>query len=86
MEDSKNNCSHPSELASVETEGKTPQEAIKKALSVLGVARREVEVKILSEEEKGLFGMEGARPAKVRVTLWKKTFPSRPAGRQASKI
>ena len=71
MENSKNNNSHPSELTSVETEGKTPQEAIKKALSVLGVARREVEVKILSEEEKGLFGMEGARPAKVRVTLRK---------------
>ena len=29
-------------------------------------------MKILSEEEKGLFGMEGARPAKVRVTLRKK--------------
>ena len=25
-------------------------------------------MKILSEEEKGLFGMEGAKPAKVRVT------------------
>lgn len=73
MEDSKNNCSQPSELTSVETEGKTPQEAIKKALSVLGVVRKEVEVKILSEEEKGLFGMEGARPAKVRVTLRKKS-------------
>ena len=71
MENFKNNCSSPSKLTSVETEGKTPQEAIKKALSVLGAARREVEVKILSEEEKGLFGMEGARPAKVRITLRK---------------
>ena len=71
MEDSKNNCPQSGKLTSVETEGKTPQEAIKKALSTLGVARREVEVKILSEEEKGLFGMEGARPAKVRVTLRK---------------
>ena len=71
MENFKNNCSRPSKLTSVETEGKTPQEAIKKALSILGSERREVEVKILSEEEKGLFGMEGARPAKVRVTLRK---------------
>ena len=72
MEDFKNNRPQPGELTSVETEGKTPQEAIKKALSVLGVSRREVEVKILSEEEKGLFGMEGARPAKIRATLRKK--------------
>lgn len=72
MEDFKNNSSQPGELASIETEGKTPQEAIKKALSALGVTRKEVEVKILSEEEKGLFGMEGAKPAKVRVTLRKK--------------
>jgi len=72
MEDSENNSPQSGELTSIEAEGKTPQEAIKKALSVLGVARREVEVKILSEEEKGLFGMEGARPAKVRVTLRKK--------------
>lgn len=72
MEDFKNNSSQPGELTSIETEGKTPQEAIKKALSTLRVTRREVEVKILSEEEKGLFGMEGAKPAKVRVTLRKK--------------
>ena len=71
MENFKNNCSRPSKLTSVETKGKTPQEAIKKALSILGSERREVEVKILSEEEKGLFGMEGAKPAKVRVTLRK---------------
>ncbi|OGX31796.1 MAG: hypothetical protein A3D27_03035 [Omnitrophica WOR_2 bacterium RIFCSPHIGHO2_02_FULL_46_37] len=60
------------ELESIETQGKTPAEAIEKALAILRVDRSKVKVKILSEEQKGLFGMEGARPAKVRVTLLKK--------------
>ncbi len=59
-------------LESIDTEGKTPTEAIKKALAILKVDRSKVKVKILSEEQRGLFGMEGARPAKVRVTLLKK--------------
>lgn len=59
-------------LESVDTEGKTPAEAIKKALFILRVERNKVKVQILSEEQRGLFGMEGARPAKVRVTLLKK--------------
>ena len=58
-----------SEIESIESEGKTPSEAIERALAILKVDRSKVKVKILSEEQKGLFGMEGARPAKVRVTL-----------------
>ena len=56
-------------MRSIEVEAKTPQEAIKIALKKLGVPRNKVEVKVLSEEDKGLFGMEGARLARVRVTL-----------------
>ena len=56
-------------LESIDIEGKTPTEAIKKALAILKVDRSKVKVKILSEEQRGLFGMEGARPAKVRVTV-----------------
>lgn len=56
-------------MKSVEVEGRTSQEAIKLALKSLGVSRRQVKIEILSEEDKGLFGMEGARPARVRVTL-----------------
>jgi spoIIIJ-associated protein len=66
------NHSHKDELTSVETEGKTPAEAIEKALALFKVSRKEVKVKILTEEKRGLFGMEGASPAKVRVTLLKK--------------
>ena len=53
---------------SIEMEGKDPEEAIAKALKHLHASRDEVQIQILSEEEKGLFGMSGAKQAKVRVT------------------
>lgn len=56
-------------LTSIEIEGKTVEEAIKNALKKLGLPRNKVTIKVLSEEEKGLFGMPGAKPAKVRVTV-----------------
>jgi spoIIIJ-associated protein len=58
-------------MQTIETEGRTSQEAIKIALKELGVTRRQVKVEILSEEDKGLFGMKGAKPARVKVTLKK---------------
>lgn len=54
---------------SIEAEGKTTKEAIEKALKLLGVTKDKVDVKILCEECKGLFGMEGQKLAKVKVTL-----------------
>lgn len=54
---------------SIEIEGKTVEEAIKNALDELRLPRNKVKIKVLSEEEKGLFGMPGAKPAKVRVTI-----------------
>jgi spoIIIJ-associated protein len=54
---------------SIEVEGDTVQEAIKNALKQLGLPRNKVKIEILSEEKKGLFGMPGARPARVRVSL-----------------
>lgn len=53
---------------SIEIEGKTVEEAVKKALKELKVSRNKVKIQVLSEEEKGLFGMPGAKPAKVRVS------------------
>ncbi len=53
---------------SIEVEGKTVEEAIRKALKTLKLPRNKVKIEVLSEEEKGLFGMPGAKPAKVRVT------------------
>lgn len=52
----------------VEFEGKTMEEAIEKALNVLKLPRNQVKIESLSEEKKGLFGMAGAKPAKVRVS------------------
>jgi len=54
---------------SIEVEGRTVQDAITKALTLLRVPRNAVAVRVLAEENKGLFGMRGAKPAKVRVTL-----------------
>ncbi len=58
-------------MNSIEVEGRTSQEAITIALKKLGVSRKQVKVEILSEEDKGLFGMKGAKPARVKVTLKK---------------
>ena len=58
-------------MKSIEIKGRTSQEAIKIALKELGATRDQVRVEVLSEEDKGLFGMKGAKPARVRVTLKK---------------
>ncbi|OGX46392.1 MAG: hypothetical protein A3G38_00185 [Omnitrophica WOR_2 bacterium RIFCSPLOWO2_12_FULL_51_8] len=54
---------------SIEIEGMTVAEAVKKALRELKLPRHKVKIEVLSEEKKGLFGMPGAKPAKVRVSL-----------------
>lgn len=56
-------------MISIEVEGKTPEEAIGKALEVLSAPREKVKVEILDEGSKGLFGMIGSKQAKVRATL-----------------
>lgn len=56
---------------SIEVEGRTVEEAIKKALEVFKVSRDAIEIRVLSEEKRGLFGMEGAKPAKIKA--WLKT-------------
>lgn len=56
-------------VSHVEVEGKTVEEAIEKALKELKLPRNRVKIESLSEEKKGLFGMAGAKPAKVRVSV-----------------
>lgn len=53
---------------SIEVEGSTVEAAIKKGLEFLAVSREDVIIKIVCEEKKGLFGMEGAKPAKIKVS------------------
>jgi spoIIIJ-associated protein len=57
------------EHISVEIEGSTIEDAVKKALRELKVSRDRVKIEVLSEEKKGLFGMAGAKLAKIRVTI-----------------
>ena len=54
---------------SMEFEGSTVEEAIKTAIMFLKVDREEIDVRVVCEEQKGLFGMEGAKPAKIKVVL-----------------
>lgn len=54
-------------VKSLESEGKTIEEAVTKALEKLKLSRNQVKIEVLSEEKKGLFGMAGAKPVKVRV-------------------
>ena len=55
-------------MRSVESHGKTVEEAINQALRRLGRQRDEVEISVLSEGTRGVFGI-GAEPARVRVTV-----------------
>lgn len=55
-------------LHEIEIEAKTAQDAIRIALSKLKVDRSEVDVRVLREEHKGLFSMNGSKLAKVRVS------------------
>lgn len=57
---------------SIEVEGSTVEEAITNAVKLLHVPRESVNVKVVCEEKRGLFGMEGAKPAKVKVTIKEK--------------
>ena len=58
-------------IKSIDAEGSSVEDAIGVALKKLGVPRDKVDIKILCEETKGLFGMEGAKPAKIKVSLKK---------------
>ncbi|TJX13664.1 protein jag [Tissierella creatinini] len=48
---------------------KTIEDAIKEALKELEAKENEVEVEVLEEPSKGLFGLIGAKEAKVKVSL-----------------
>lgn len=53
----------------LEFEGPTIEDAIKKALEKMKVPREALVIKVVCEEKKGLFGMEGAKLAKIKVKL-----------------
>lgn len=53
----------------VEAAGRTVDEAVRDALRQLGADREDVDVEVLEEGSKGLFGLLGSRRARVRVQL-----------------
>jgi spoIIIJ-associated protein len=67
MEDAKK--VNKDKLSEIEVEGKTTQEAVQKAIDILKVPKSKIRIQILSEEEKGLFGMPGSKLAKIRATI-----------------
>ena len=52
-----------------EVSARTIEEAISQGLEHLGVSISDVTVDVLEEGSKGLFGLFGSRPAKVRLTM-----------------
>jgi len=50
-------------------EGNTLDEAINKAVLKFGVPQSKLDIKIVREEKRGLFGMRGAKTAKIKVTI-----------------
>lgn len=56
-------------MKSVEKSAKTYEEAVTAALAELNAAISDVDVVVLEEGSKGLFGLFGSRPTRVRVTL-----------------
>jgi spoIIIJ-associated protein len=61
-------------MKSVETEGKTTEEAIHKACEELGAPRQELEIEVLSNGSSGFLGM-GAKNARIRATVQEKPVP-----------
>ncbi|MFH1691873.1 MAG: Jag N-terminal domain-containing protein [Candidatus Omnitrophota bacterium] len=74
MENSKKKRIKPTEF---EIEGKTVEEAVEKAVNLLKVNKKDLRVRVLSEEKKGLFGMEGSKPAKIIVSVERRVGGSR---------
>lgn len=56
-------------MTSLEKTGRTVEEALEAAFTELGVSRERVEYEILENPSKGLFGLIGAKPARVLVTV-----------------
>ncbi len=56
-------------LKNIEFYGTSIEDAIQKALRELNVPREAVLIKVVSEEKKGLFGMQGEKPAKIIVNF-----------------
>lgn len=72
-------------LSSVETTGRTVEEAKERALQLLNASEDQVDWEILDEGSRGLFGVLGSAPARVRATL-KQAARSAPSEESERKV
>ncbi len=56
-------------MKNYEATGKTYEEALENGLAALGATISDVDITLLEEGSKGLFGLFGSRPYKVRLTM-----------------
>ncbi len=70
MIDDKKNDKEP--VLNADFEANTVEEAIEAALAELNIPRENIKIHILTEGKRGLFGMQGAKNAKIRVTILSK--------------
>ncbi len=56
-------------MKNYEATGKTYEEALENGLNALGATISDVDITLLEEGSKGLFGLFGSRPYKVRLTM-----------------
>ena len=62
-------------MNSIETEGKTIDEAIRKACEELNAAREDLDIEILANGSSGFLGLVGAKKAQIRATRKKDLVP-----------
>lgn len=62
-------------MQAVEKTGKTLEEAVELALNDLGISREEAEIEVIEQPSKGLLGILGTKPARVKVAV--KNSPAR---------
>lgn len=62
-------------MNSIETEGKTIDEAIRKACEELNAAKEDLDIEILANGSSGFLGLVGARKAQIRATRKKDSAP-----------
>ncbi len=65
-------------MNSVETEGKTIEEAIRRACEELNAAREDLDIEILANGSSGFLGLVGAKKAQIRATRKKDLAPIAP--------
>ena len=58
----------PKDIESYEFEGNSFEDAIQQALTKLKIPKEKLSVEILTEGAKGLCGMPGGKPARIRVS------------------